>query len=139
MAQEIGVDSEDMGPALCNLDMEARLTCKEGPGDSRQQTVLAGHTTNVKTVNVLLAPSGKAVLNFEVIHEQETLREGWPAETRLGTRWRWWPIWDLGEMRRPPGEPVNSGFILAACTTWAYRGRDPEGLRVRVLCPGKEG
>lgn len=44
------MDSEDTGPTLYILDMEARMTCKEEFEDSRGQAVLAGQTMNIKTV-----------------------------------------------------------------------------------------
>lgn len=67
------MDSEDTGPALHILDMEARLTCNGGMGDSREQASLSGQTMNVRTINWLLAPSGKGVFNLVLMHDEEIL------------------------------------------------------------------
>lgn len=69
------MDSEDAGPLLYILGVEARLTCKEGFRDNREKALLAGQTMNVKTVNVLLASSGKDVFNLEGTHHQEIIQE----------------------------------------------------------------
>lgn len=60
------MDSEDLGPAFYHLNMEAGLSCQEGFRDNKEQALLAGQTMNVRTLNVLLAPSGKGVFNLEV-------------------------------------------------------------------------
>lgn len=61
------MDSEDLGPAFYNLNMESRLSCKEGLRDSREQALLVDQTMNVRTINVLLALSGKGVFNLAVV------------------------------------------------------------------------
>lgn len=61
IAQEIGMNAEDIGLAPHNLDMEARLTRQEGVGDSREQACWSGQTMNVRTINGLLALSGMSL------------------------------------------------------------------------------
>jgi len=95
------MDSEDLGPAFYNMNMEAGLSCQEG---FREQALLADQTMNVRTLHVLLAPSGKGIFNLEVIDSQSRHHPG-----KAGLQE---PDWTLGGAGSPPGKqesPLAAG------------------------------
>lgn len=123
------MDSEDLGPAFYNLNMEAGLSCQEGLRDNKEQALLTGRTMNVRTLNVLLAPPGKGVFNLEVTDSQSRHHPG-----KAGLQE---PDWTLGGAGSPPGkQPGDLGekkFHSFCFSPGPYRGKTL-GDRVSGRC-----
>lgn len=113
--------------------MEVRLTCRGGSGESREHTLLAGQTMNVRTLHALLAASGNGGDSGSRNHPGK----GWPAITQTGHEVALVAHLGTGRDQQPaPGNLILAVSFFVLLGMDLYR-RDPGGLRMRALCPSR--